>query len=269
MEFKIKGVLVLNHFLFLYGLFYFLSPLALLYLALGYLFIVKLGIECGYHRLFSHRAFKTTESRKNLLLLLGSLAGFGPALAWVGVHRLHHRHSDSDKDPHGHMPAYRIWLTLWRDFIVPRESVRDLLRDKWQVFFFKYYFSFLIFSYVLIGFISPLFLFFGVAGASVIGIHAAGLVNTVCHRFGSRNFNLEDRSHNNKWVNLLVGGNGLHNNHHANPSAWDYRVNKGDVDIQALMIKWFLKAEPSTEAVQAPAGTFASHAPSKHTSSCV
>lgn len=248
MEYKIKSVLVMNHLLFLYGLIYYLSWMSLPLLILGYVCIIKLGVECGFHRLFSHRAFETTASRKNALLVLGSLAGFGPALAWAGVHRLHHRFSDTDQDPHGNLPAYKIWFTLWRHFTVPPESIKDLLKDRWQSFFFKNYFYFLGIAYLSVGILSPSLLFFGIAGASVLGFHAAGLVNTACHQTGE--------SRNVKWVNFLVGGNGLHFNHHTNPTAWDYRLNKNDVDIQALFIKWFLKSDhrdlPATKICATP-----------------
>lgn len=241
---KIKIALLINHVLFIYGILYLFNLAALLYFAIGYVLIVKIGVECGYHRLFSHQSFQTGKIRKNLLLYCGSLAAVGPPLAWAGVHRIHHRFSDTDKDPHGQLPAYRVWLTLWRDFIVSPIYIRDLLRDKWQLFFFRHYFKILLASYVFLGLISPRALVFGFAGASVIGFHVAGLVNTVCHRWGKRDFDTNDQSYNNSWVNLLVGGNGLHNNHHANPSHWDYRFRKGEVDLQAHFIKWVLILKP-------------------------
>jgi stearoyl-CoA desaturase (delta-9 desaturase) len=50
-----------------------------------------------------------------------------------------------------------------------------------------------------------------------LGLHATWLVNSATHLWGSRRFETRDDSRNNWWVALVSGGEGWHNNHHANP----------------------------------------------------
>ena len=71
----------------------------LLVLAVTYT-LTGLGITVGYHRLFTHRSFKTTRSVRVMLAVLGSMAVEGPVLEWVATHRKHHRFSDHPGDPH-------------------------------------------------------------------------------------------------------------------------------------------------------------------------
>src|ERR1043165_9230946 len=62
--------------------------------------LTGLGITVGYHRLFTHRSFKTTRPLRALLAVLGSMAVEGPVDEWVATHRQHHRFSDHAGDQH-------------------------------------------------------------------------------------------------------------------------------------------------------------------------
>jgi stearoyl-CoA desaturase (Delta-9 desaturase) len=82
----------------------------LLVLAITYT-LTGLGVTVGYHRLFTHRSFKTTRAVRALLAVLGSMAVEGPLIEWVATHRKHHRFSDRPGDPHSphvdHAPGWR------------------------------------------------------------------------------------------------------------------------------------------------------------------
>src|SRR5438105_3327352 len=67
---------------------------AVMYLA------TMIGIDVGYHRHFTHGAFKTTTPIRVLLAILGSMAFQGPVIWWVATHRRHHQMSDQPGDPH-------------------------------------------------------------------------------------------------------------------------------------------------------------------------
>src|SRR6476469_11091207 len=67
---------------------------AIMYVATG------LGITVGFHRLFTHRSFKTGPGVRRLFAILGSMAVEGPVIAWVADHRKHHAFSDQPGDPH-------------------------------------------------------------------------------------------------------------------------------------------------------------------------
>src|SRR4051795_3715445 len=59
-----------------------------------------LGVTVGFHRLFTHRSFKTTRGVRAALAIAGSMAIEGPIISWVADHRKHHAFSDQPGDPH-------------------------------------------------------------------------------------------------------------------------------------------------------------------------
>ena len=79
-----------------------------------------LGVCLGYHRLLTHGSFQTYPAMRRLLALLGALAGEGPPINWVAVHRKHHQFADKTGDPHsphdGGWWSHVLWL-----FPRPRE----------------------------------------------------------------------------------------------------------------------------------------------------
>src|SRR4051794_37914408 len=66
----------------------------------GMWLITGLGLTVGYHRLFTHRAFSTGTVMSCIFIIMGSMAGRGPMLSWVAMHRRHHELSDQDGDLH-------------------------------------------------------------------------------------------------------------------------------------------------------------------------
>ena len=86
-----------------------------LLILVGMYLATALGITVGYHRLFTHRSFKTSPPVAAVLAALGSMAVQGPVLDWVGIHRRHHQHSDEVEDPHSpHVHGHGLWATARR-----------------------------------------------------------------------------------------------------------------------------------------------------------
>lgn len=239
MNLKIKILIGINHLAAVYGLLY--GNASYLFLSLvGLLLINKVGGEVGLHRYFCHKSFSTTKIKHYILMVLACLNCFGPPLAWVGVHRKHHAYSDTEKDPHGHQPMWRIWTTFWHPFNIETKYVSDLVRNKDQLFVYKWYFWLIgtvMLSLWLVNWQLPIFL---ISIPSVLSFHLAGLVNTICHHYGDRDFDTKDHSYNNRWVNAITLGSGLHNTHHAYPASWDNRRHPGDIDLPAIIIEKFL-----------------------------
>lgn len=200
-----------------------------------YTLISGLGVAVGFHRFFSHKAFKTTPFWEQAMLYCGSLACHGHALFWVALHRgLHHRFSDTDKDPHS--PVTHSWWHAYQGYAfdpklvdqVPIRAGGDFLRHpewQWNV---HHYHTVLWLTWVVVALISFQFnapwLLAGLAAAQVWAIHQEALVNVVGHvsGFGSyRNYEVDDHSVNRNFLGLLTWGQALHNNHHGdagNPS---------------------------------------------------
>ena len=115
----------------------------LLVLAITYT-LTGLGITVGYHRLFTHRSFKTTRGVRMLLAVFGSMAIEGPVTEWVATHRKHHQFSDHEGDPHSphleDVPGWRGalrglghahvgWMFRGKDKANPARYAKDLLAD--------------------------------------------------------------------------------------------------------------------------------------------
>src|SRR5438876_321112 len=60
----------------------------------------SLGIGMGYHRLLTHRGYKTPKWMEYFLTVCGTLALEGGPIAWVATHRVHHQNTDREGDPH-------------------------------------------------------------------------------------------------------------------------------------------------------------------------
>ena len=107
--------------------------------------LTGLGITVGYHRLFTHRSFKTGRTVRALLAVCGSMAVEGPVIEWVSTHRKHHRFSDHSGDPHsphvdqapgwrgtlrGLAHAHVGWMFRGKDMANPARYAKDLLADR-------------------------------------------------------------------------------------------------------------------------------------------
>jgi stearoyl-CoA desaturase (delta-9 desaturase) len=209
--------------------------------------ITGFGITIGYHRLFTHRAFETSTAMRTLLAICGSMAVEGSVITWVADHRKHHAFADEEGDPHSpHVHAEEGFVGavkgLWHahvgwmlgDNTHGRASARrfapDLVDDKpirWvnRTFLFWVGMSLLI----------PFALGFLLSGLSLVGAllalvwggfvrifllhHMTWSINSVCHFFGRRRFDVEDESRNVFWLALPSLGEAWHHNHHAFPTS--------------------------------------------------
>lgn len=200
-----------------------------------YFIIFGLGIVIGYHRLLSHKSFKT--SYEKILSILGCLAFQGSPLVWVCLHREHHAYTDTKKDPHS--PVNGFWKSFFTSSISETNPrlIRDMLKNKFHLFLYKYYFvlmSVYILLMSLLGFEMFLTLCVIPICFSWIGVN---LVNSVCHSYGYKNYKIKNESTNNTIVALLTFGEGYHNNHHYQPSNYNFAKKWFEFDLSALIIK--------------------------------
>ena len=198
------------------------------------------GVTLGNHRYWTHRGFKVRAPLRALLAVASGMAVQGPIEQWVLTHRLHHRHSDViGLDPHSpfEYSSWRgfkglIWAQgVWLLFDHPARSRihghRDLTDDK-LVQVQRSAFPFLALGQFLVLFaLYPVFGWNAVAIAGALRVATllttTGLVNSVCHRWGSQasdsagSVYARDSSRNNTLVALLTAGEGNHAWHHADP----------------------------------------------------
>jgi stearoyl-CoA desaturase (delta-9 desaturase) len=220
-----------------------------------------LGITVGYHRLFTHRSFKTSRPVRALLAVLGSTAVEGPVIEWVSTHRKHHRFSDVHGDPHSphadHAPGWRGelrglahahmgWMFRGRDMANPARYAKDLLADR-DLRFISRTFP----LWVAVGLAVPFGLGVALTGSLAGGLtallwggavrvfllhHVTFSINSLCHTFGRRPFPTGDESRNLAWLAPLAFGEAWHNNHHAFPTSARHGLRRWQVDPGA----WFI-----------------------------
>lgn len=185
------------------------------------------AVTMTYHRLLSHRAFKTHKWLEYVLATLGVLSAQGPIMVWVAEHRLHHRYSDTGLDPHdsnrGFFYAHIGHLFYHKDFEDNPEQwlkyVPDMASQPYYHFLNRYNIPIALMLLPLLylgGGIS--WVLWGGFMRVVLMLHATWFVNSACHGIGYRNFETRDRSTNCWWAAVLAAGEGWHNNHHAQPS---------------------------------------------------
>ncbi len=245
---------------------YFFSWTGVIFLIVG-IHVFGQGITIGYHRLLTHRSFKTPKWVEHIIAILGICCMEDTPARWVSVHRMHHVHSDEIPDPHSPRVTF-FWSHMGWLMYINRQTysvaglekfAKDLLRDPFYMrlelnpFLQFYYILAQVPVYFAIGFLISL-LGFGseVAEAARMGAslvvwgailrivcvwHITWSVNSLSHMFGYRNYTTGEDSRNNWLVALLTVGEGWHNNHHEDPSAASVQHRWWEVDISYYEIK--------------------------------
>ena len=103
----------------------------------------QLSITAGYHRLWSHRAYKATWPLKVILLIGGTTSLQFSVVTWASLHRAHHRYTDTDKDPYnikrGFWYAHIGWLISGEIDVLSYINIDDLLSDALVRFQYDYW----------------------------------------------------------------------------------------------------------------------------------
>jgi fatty-acid desaturase len=124
----------INHLVALFGLYYIVSngDSQWLWLALVcFLWTGIVGVNVSLHRYYSHKSFKTTSWKERVLLWSSVPTSLGSPAMWCSVHRMHHSHSDSDKDPHN--PDHgklKTWFGIWKPMSIPKRFLVPFLKTK-------------------------------------------------------------------------------------------------------------------------------------------
>jgi fatty-acid desaturase len=218
----------------------------LVVLLVTYYLAGSLGIGLSYHRLLTHRSFKTPKLVEYALTVCATLALEGGPLFWVATHRRHHQHSDADLDPHtprhGGFWAHMGWILFGHqehnDVTITSRYAPDLAKDPFHVWISKYHWvplTVLGFGLLAVG--GWHWVFWGIFLRTTLGLHATWLVNSATHMWGSRRFATRDDSRNSWWVAALTFGEGWHNNHHAHPTSAAHGLAWYEVDVNYLNIR--------------------------------
>jgi len=200
-----------------------------------------LGVAITYHRLISHKAFEAPKWFRNIGLVFGSLAGVGSSVEWTAVHRDHHRHTDTDKDPHNPSGGWKRFLQMqFLTMLVPSSPryVPDLLRDPLHQKFHKYYWHLHLIYIVILLFLDPFAIIYAYLFPCVMFWHVMSSLGTFAHteKFGKTNYITKDKSRNIWFLGYFGFGEGWHNNHHYQASDWRFGKEKFEFDLSAKII---------------------------------
>lgn len=224
--------------------------------------LTGLGVTVGFHRLFTHRSFKTSRALRFVFAVLGSAAIEGPVISWVADHRKHHAFSDREGDPHsphvdhggglrgilrGLIHAHVGWLFVHTARGHRERYAPDLVADPVVSFVDRTFFA-----WAIGGLLASFGLGYAIGGTLTAGLtgllwggavrmlvlhHVTYSINSLCHFFGRRAYETGDHSRNLAWLAPLSLGEAWHNNHHAFPTSAFHGLSWRQLDVSALVIR--------------------------------
>ena len=206
-------------------------------------FLVYFAVHCVggtvfYHRYLSHKSFKISNWGYFFCLFASFWGLYGSPVSWSAIHRQHHRHTDTVRDPHSPFFKSIFDVQLFSFLAKPNfRYVKDLLEVPSLVFVHRYYFLLHGFLSVVLLLISWEVFLYAYLWPAFFTWHFASLTNSVCHVWGYRNFSVADKSRNNPIIAFLTFGEGWHNNHHARPRRPSFREKWWELDPGAWIIQ--------------------------------
>jgi len=245
---------------------FYVNAGAILTAVLLWIMAGMLGIGMGYHRLLTHRGYKTYRWVEYFLTWCATLALEGGPIFWVATHRVHHQKSDKEGDPHtpreGGWWAHMGWIVMGQglhaDSTVLARYVPDLARDPFHVWISTWHWTTnIVVGLLLLAFGGIPYVLWGIFFRTTWGLHSTWLVNSATHLWGSRRFETRDDSKNSFWVALLTFGEGWHNNHHAHPTSARHGLAWYEIDfnwmgisvLRAIGLVWDVKVAKIAQAV--------------------
>ncbi len=194
-------------------------PAIIMYFVTGY------SITLGYHRLFSHKAFKAHPAVQIFTLIFGSAAFQNSVLKWGSDHRRHHAQCDREKDPYniskGFFWAHIGWVLVKEEPQYRNKFAKDLENNPLVAWQHQHNLS----ISIVVGLIFPTLL--GIAMGSPIGgiaiialarlvmvHHCTFFINSLCHMVGNRPYTASNSARDSWLIAFFSFGEGYHNFHH-------------------------------------------------------
>ena len=214
-------------------------------LAIAAYFVRMIVVTAGYHRYFSHRAFKTSRVFQFLLAVGAQSAAQKGVLWWASHHRWHHKHSDQTKDVHsaklrGFWYAHLGWIMRsdWNE--TDPALVSDLARYPELRLLNNPVVAMmptvaLALTFLAVGGLHGLVWGFFVSTALLW--HGCFSINSLSHLFGRKRYATGDESRNNMLLALITTGEGWHNNHHHYQSSANQGFRWWEIDVTYYVLR--------------------------------
>jgi len=219
-------------------------------------FLVGQGITAGYHRLFSHRAYRAASPLRAYFAVVGAAAWQNSIISWASDHRTHHKEVDTEEDPYnpkrGFWYSHIGWILVDGQRDPEHRNVADLWADpvcRWQ---HRYYWIISLAFNITIPTLLGLWtgrlggmLIFALLLRVVLVHHCTFTINSLAHMWGSRPWSKTNTARDNWFLSLLSFGEGYHNYHHA--YQYDYR--NGPIWYNYDPSKWLIWSLSHTRLV--------------------
>jgi stearoyl-CoA desaturase (Delta-9 desaturase) len=230
-------------------------------LALGIYFVRMVFVTAGYHRYFSHRAFKTSRAFQFVLAVLAQSSAQKGVVWWASHHRWHHKYSDMPEDLHsarlkGFWYSHLGWILGTECDDTNHKMVGDLERFP-ELRALDHPALRMLPAVVL----AAACLWLGGLHALVWGFfvstvmlwHGSFSINSLSHMFGNRPYPTTDDSRNNWALAVITTGEGWHNNHHHYQSSANQGFRWWEIDVTfyflralaAVGLVWDLRRPPA------------------------
>lgn len=243
------SIRVLQGFFLLVSMMIFFVPWTWTALAvMMYVVLETLGGNIGLHRYYGHRSFKTTPAWDRILCFFAHYVGVGSVVSWVGQHRYHHKHSDTDADVHSprHQGIWNILFGIW-SVKIPRAMIRDVVKDKRLMWWNKHYWHLhltLIFVYLAIDLMFGTYTLYALyALPNLMCLISGYVLAIVTHYHGYKTHDIGDEATNSWLANIYTLGEGWHNNHHAYPARLRQGEKWWEWDLPAFVVEKFIATE--------------------------
>jgi len=241
--------------------------------ALATYYVRMFFVTAGYHRYFSHRAYKTSRWFQFVLAFGAESSAQKGALWWAAHHRDHHKYSDKPEDIHsprqkGLWWAHLGWILSRKNDVTKFERIKDFAQYPELRWLNKWHLvppTLLALAFYLLGG-WPL-LVWGFFVSTVLLWHGTFTINSLSHVFGSVRYQSDDDSKNNWVLALITCGEGWHNNHHyyqstANQGFFWWEFDASYYTLRALSwlgVVWDLRTPPKhiRDAHKTPSGGLA------------
>ncbi len=224
------------------GALFVVVPTAAWWVCLVLYLVRMFGVTAGYHRYFSHRAFRTSRVFQFLLAFLAQSSAQKGVLWWAAHHRRHHKHSDQPEDIHspvqrGFWYSHLGWLFDEDTQETDMGRIADFARYPELRWLNRYH----LVPPTLLA--VAIYLWLGLGGlligfflSTVLVWHGTFFINSLAHVVGKRRFHTRDESRNNFWLALITLGEGWHNNHHRYQASARNGFYAGELDITYLTL---------------------------------
>lgn len=261
---------IVLHLACLLALWVGVSTFAILFMLVFYV-LRMFAITAFYHRYFSHKTFETSRILQFIFALLGTMSSQRGPLWWTAHHRHHHHHADQAADKHspqhGFWHSHMGWFLNKQNVYTDKRLIKDWLKYPELIWLDRFSMPIVVLTAIAIYLLGHWLavhypslntsglqlLVWGFVISTVLVIHATLMINSMAHRYGSRDFSTNDDSRNNFWLALITLGEGWHNNHHFYAGSVRQGFYWWQIDISYYLLKllawcglvWNLKPVPA------------------------